>query len=199
MIRKKKIVQILVDKLTLSELGLEINMDFNLKTTNDGSSFDNYTYVVFYQNIVKQNLKEFYNDELNQRKAINACISLYHMADRYIPNDKPKRKTFYKKIPYNKILECITNGTKHCNKEKKFKTGKKEGSYIPRDYLKIKAGSCWVSDHAQIDVAVDFNGTTYFPWVTVFRDVKTSKWLGWFLHLDAPNSDHIFQTFYYAV
>ena len=49
------------------------------------------------------------------------------------------------------------------------------------------------------DVAVDFNGTTYFPWVTVFRDVKTSKWLGWFLHLDTPNSDHIFQTFYYAV
>ena len=76
---------------------------------------------------------------------------------------------------------------------------KKYATYIPRDYLKIKAGSCWVSDHAQIDVAVDFNGTTYFPWVTVFRDVKTSKWLGWFLHLDAPNSDHIFQTFYYAV
>lgn len=76
---------------------------------------------------------------------------------------------------------------------------KKYATYIPRDYLKIKAGSCWVSDHAQIDVAVDFNGMTYFPWVTVFRDVKTSKWLGWFLHLDAPNSDHIFQTFYYAV
>lgn len=106
-------------------------MDFNLKTTNDGSSFDNYNYVVFYQNIVKQNLKEFYNDELNQRKAINVCISLYHMADWYIPNNKPKRKIFYKKIPYNKILECITNGTKHCNKEKEFKTGKKEGSYIP--------------------------------------------------------------------
>lgn len=76
---------------------------------------------------------------------------------------------------------------------------KKYATYIPRDYLNIKTGSCWVSDHAQIDVAVDFKGTTYFPWVTVFRDVKTSKWLGWFLHLDAPNSDHIFQTFYYAV
>ena len=124
-------MQILADKLTIPELGLEINMGFNLKTTNDGSSFDNYNYVVFYQNIVKQNLKEFYNDELNQRKAINACISLYHMADWYILNDKLKRKTFYKKIPYNKILECITNGTKHCNKEKEFKTGKKEGSYIP--------------------------------------------------------------------
>ncbi len=124
-------MQILADKLTVPELGLEISMDFNLKTTNDGSSFDNYNHITFYRNIVKQNLKEFYNDELNQRKAINACISLYHMTDWYIPNDKLKRKTFYKKIPYNKILECITNGTKHCNKEKEFKTGKKEGSYIP--------------------------------------------------------------------
>ena len=38
-----------------------------------------------------------------------------------------------------------------------------------------------------------------FPWVTVFRDVKTSKWLGWYLHAEAPNSDHIFQAFYYGV
>ena len=76
---------------------------------------------------------------------------------------------------------------------------RKYASYIPRDYSNLKAGSCWVSDHAQIDVAVDFNGTVCFPWVTVFRDVKTSKWLGWFLHPEAPNSDHIFQAFYYGV
>ena len=76
---------------------------------------------------------------------------------------------------------------------------KKYATYIPRDYLNIKAGSCWVSDHAQIDVAVEHKGNVYFPWVTVFRDVKTSKWLGWFMHIEAPNSDHIFQSFYYAV
>ena len=76
---------------------------------------------------------------------------------------------------------------------------KKYASYIPRDYSNLRAGSCWVSDHAQIDVAVNFNGSVCFPWVTVFRDVKTSKWLGWFLHADAPNSDHIFQAFYYGV
>ena len=76
---------------------------------------------------------------------------------------------------------------------------KKYASYIPRDYSNLRAGSCWVSDHAQIDVAVSFNGSVCFPWVTVFRDVKTSKWLGWFLHAEAPNSDHIFQAFYYGV
>lgn len=75
---------------------------------------------------------------------------------------------------------------------------KKFATFIPRDYSNILAGSCWVSDHAQIDVAVKHNNTTCFPWVTVFRDVKTSKWLGWFLHAEAPNSDHIFQAFYYG-
>ncbi|MFI3301165.1 MAG: DNA-binding domain-containing protein [Candidatus Gastranaerophilales bacterium] len=75
---------------------------------------------------------------------------------------------------------------------------KKYASYIPRNYSNISAGSFWVSDHAQIDVGVVFNGKTCFPWVTVFRDVKTSKWLGWFLHAEAPNSDHIFQAFYYG-
>lgn len=76
---------------------------------------------------------------------------------------------------------------------------KKYANYIPRDYSELNAGVCWVSDHAQIDIAVSFNGTVCFPWVTVFRDAKTSKWLGWFLHADSPNSDHIFQAFYYGV
>jgi len=76
---------------------------------------------------------------------------------------------------------------------------KKYASYIPRDYSNITAGSFWVSDHAQIDVAVNFNGSVCFPWVTVFRDIKSSKWLGWFLHAESPNSDHIFQAFYYGV
>ena len=76
---------------------------------------------------------------------------------------------------------------------------KKYANYVPRDYSELNAGVCWVSDHAQIDIAVSFNGTVCFPWVTVFRDAKTSKWLGWFLHADSPNSDHIFQAFYYGV
>lgn len=76
---------------------------------------------------------------------------------------------------------------------------KKYANYVPRDYSKLNAGICWVSDHAQIDIAVEINGTVCFPWVTVFRDAKTSKWLGWFLHAESPNSDHIFQAFYYGV
>lgn len=37
-----------------------------------------------------------------------------------------------------------------------------------------------------------------FPWVTAWRDFKSGKRLGWILQAGYPNSDHIFQSFYYA-
>ena len=37
-----------------------------------------------------------------------------------------------------------------------------------------------------------------FPWVTAWRDYKSGKWLGWILQTGHPNSDLIFQSFYYA-
>lgn len=76
---------------------------------------------------------------------------------------------------------------------------RKYGSYIDRDYSNIICGKVWVSDHAQIDVAcLSPDGNVVFPWVTAWRDYKSGKWLGWLLQCGHPNSDHIFQTFYYA-
>ena len=103
----------------------------------------------------------------------------YKTFERYIKQEVPEQAIYYAR-----------HGEAAWNK--------KYAMYVSRDYSNLKAGSCWVSDHAQIDIAVSFNNTVCFPWVTVFRDVKTSKWLGWFLHADAPNSDHIFQAFYYG-
>ena len=114
--------------------------------------------------------------------------------DNINPIDFPTCRTFYRylksQVPEQAIY-LARYGLSAWNK--------KYASYISRDYSELKAGTCWVSDHAQIDVAVSFEGTVCFPWVTVFRDIKTSKWLGWFLHAEAPNSDHIFQAFYYGV
>lgn len=77
---------------------------------------------------------------------------------------------------------------------------RKFATYIDRDYSQIKPGEVIVSDHAQIDVATMLpNGRPCFPWVTAWRDFKTSKWLSWIWHPEAPNSDFIFQSFYYAV
>lgn len=74
----------------------------------------------------------------------------------------------------------------------------KYGKYIERDYSNLEAGAMWVSDHSQIDVACTYEGKVVFPWVTVWRDMKTSKWLAWNFHAEYPNSDHIFKTFYMA-
>lgn len=76
---------------------------------------------------------------------------------------------------------------------------RKYGNYIDRDYSSVICGKVWVSDHAQIDVAcLSPDGNVVFPWVTAWRDYKSGKWLGWLLQCGHPNSDHIFQTFYYA-
>lgn len=76
---------------------------------------------------------------------------------------------------------------------------RKYGGYIDRDYSNIACNEVWVSDHAQIDVACfDSNGKVVFPWVTAWRDYKSGKWLGWILQTKNPNSDFIFQSFYYA-
>ena len=124
------IMPILVNKISIPDLGLEIDMDINATVIHKGSSFENYNAKAFYLNVIKQNLKDYYSDELNTRKVINACITLFHLEDWYIPNDKNKRRAFQEKIPFNGVLESIANGTKHCNKEKKYQTGKKEGSYV---------------------------------------------------------------------
>lgn len=76
---------------------------------------------------------------------------------------------------------------------------RKYGGYIERDYSNIVCGRVWVSDHAQIDVAcMTEEGNVVFPWVTAWRDFKSGKWLGWILQTGNPNSDLIFQSFYYA-
>ena len=77
---------------------------------------------------------------------------------------------------------------------------RKYNNYIDRDYSTITCNQVWVSDHAQIDVACyDENNKVVFPRVTVWRDYKSGKWLGWILQTGDPNSDLIFQSFYYAV
>ena len=121
---------ILVNKITIPELGIEIDLDIKSKVINKGSSFENYNTFAFYINVVKPNLKEFYKDELSTRKVINACITLYHLSDWYIC-DKKSRNEFKNKIPFNDVIESISNGTEHCNKEKKYQTGTYESSYNP--------------------------------------------------------------------
>ena len=68
-----------VKKISIPELGLEIFPDIRITVEKPGPSFIYHEPKYFYHKIVKQNLKEFYADEGDERKAINACITLYHV------------------------------------------------------------------------------------------------------------------------
>lgn len=108
----------------------------------------------------------------------------------YFPSHMAFKRRIEKEIPKQSIY-LARNGKSAWNR--------KYGCYIERDYSNIICGRVWVSDHAQIDVAcLSDDGDVVFPWVTAWRDYKSSKWLGWILQCGHPNSDHIFQTFYYA-
>jgi transposase InsO family protein len=76
----------------------------------------------------------------------------------------------------------------------------KYGCFLDRDYTDMSPGEVYVSDHAQIDVAVRLpNGKLGFPWVTVISDMRSDKYLGWSLYPDNPNSNRIFEAFHRAV
>ncbi len=73
---------------------------------------------------------------------------------------------------------------------------RKYAAFAHRDYAAIKAGAVWVSDHRQIDqLWIMPDGTEKRVWITVWRDFKTAKWLSWLLHVEAPNSEHVFESF----
>jgi hypothetical protein len=77
---------------------------------------------------------------------------------------------------------------------------KKYATYLDRDYSNVKAGEIWVGDAFQIDINVMLpNGKIVCPWGTIWRDMLTSKWLGWIVHAEAPTSDHVFESFHYGI
>ena len=77
---------------------------------------------------------------------------------------------------------------------------RKYAQYIKRDITLINAGQVWVSDHAQIDIAVkSAKGTkVVFGWITSIICMKTTKTLACVYHEEPPNSDHIFEAFFQA-
>ncbi|MEP0004445.1 MAG: Mu transposase C-terminal domain-containing protein [Balneola sp.] len=78
---------------------------------------------------------------------------------------------------------------------------KKYADYVDRDKSAIAAGSCWVGDHRQLDIFCKNpeTGNIFRPWATAWFDFKSNKWMSVYLHEDAPNSDHIFQSFKWAI
>lgn len=131
--------------------------------------------------------------------SINSCWDLtYGYAKRLNStiekSDFPSAKSFMRRLEREVPKQSI-----YLARYGQSAWNRKYGNYIERDYSNIICGKVWVSDHAQIDIAcLTEDNRVVFPWVTVWRDYKSGKWLGWYIQTGNPNSDHIFQTFYYA-
>jgi putative transposase len=109
--------------------------------------------------------------------------------------DFPSPDTFYDKI-HNELGESAI----YLHRYGQAAWNRKYAAFAHRDYAKVKAGAVWVSDHRQIDqLWIMPDGTQKRVWITVWRDFKTAKWLSWLLHVEAPNSEHVFETFCQAV
>lgn len=141
----------------------------------------------------------FKNQYLNQNKPTAATSHLYTLGyamqiDGIKKDDFPSVNAFLRRLKKEVPEQMVVYA-----REGEAAWNRSHANYIERDYSHLTSNECWVSDHAQIDVMViGKDGKPCCPWVTAWRDMKSNKWLGWLLHEESGNSDHIFQSFYYA-
>jgi hypothetical protein len=117
-------------EIHIPELGLTIYPKVETTVIHSQSIFSCYNANVYYRRIVKENLKDCYKDLSSERKAINACITLYHLKDWYWKDD-PQKKEKRKEVPYSLALANIANASKHFEPKRTYLSGKIEGTDIP--------------------------------------------------------------------
>ena len=71
-------------------------------------------------------------------------------------------------------------------------------TYTDQDDERFAAGRCWESDHTQMDLWVRYGELLIRPWLTVFKDWRTRRVVGWCLSA-SPNSDTILAAFSHAI
>lgn len=68
-----------------------------------------------------------------------------------------------------------------------------------KDLSNVKTNEYWYIESYQFDFPIKHKQQNFYPWITVVRDVKTSKWLGFFVYHDKIEYDHILQAMYYTL
>jgi len=113
---------------------------------------------------------------------------------------KRKEITYAKEFPArssfkNRLDREIPKQAQYFARHGEHFWNKKHGAYIPRDDSNLSCNEMWVGDHGQLDIMVEMpDGRIVRPWITVWADQKSGKWVTYDIHDDAPNSDHIFIT-----
>jgi len=134
---------------------------------------------------------------------------------------KPEYYEYYKKLYMStnapSAIDCWVQTLNYAKQKDKIKTAnfpcektfdrllKKE--YSPEQIKRarrhhekvIKANEYWIIESCQLKFQVKYKNSYYYPWLTVIKDVKTEKWLGWFVYHKLIKSEHILQAVYYAL
>lgn len=142
---------------------------------------------------VKPEYYEYYKD-LYMQSAAQSAIDCWMQTLNY-PKQKDKIKTA--NFPCDKTFDRLLK--KEYSPEQIKRARRHHEKVIARDYSNIKANEYWIIESCQLKFQVKYKNSYYYPWLTVVKDVKTEKWLGWFVYHKLINSEHILQAVYYAL
>jgi len=142
---------------------------------------------------VKPEYYEYYKN-LYMKPAAPSAIDCWMKTLNYA---KQKDKIKTANFPCDKTFDRLLK--KEYSTEEIKRARKHHEKVIARDYSNIKANEYWIIESCQLKFQVKYKNSYYYPWLTVVKDVKTKKWLGWFVYHKLIKSEHILQAVYYAL
>ena len=142
---------------------------------------------------VKLKYYEYYKNLYMQPKAPSAIDCWMQTLNYAKQKDKIKTANF----PCDKTFDRLLK--KEYSTEEIKRARKHHEKVIARDYSNIKANEYWIIESCQLKFPLKRGKRYFYPWLTVVKDVKTEKWLGWFIYFEPVNSEHILQAVYYAL
>ena len=142
---------------------------------------------------VKPEYYEYYKN-LYMKPAAPSAIDCWMKTLNYA---KQKDKIKTANFPCDKTFDRLLK--KEYSTEEIKRARKHHEKVIARDYSNIKANEYWIIESCQLKFQVKYKNSYYYPWLTVVKDVKTEKWLGWFVYHKLIKSEHILQAVYYAL
>ena len=109
-------------------------------------------------------------------------------------------RTSRTKVPYFPCEKTFIRFLKKEMSDEAIKYARAPKEFVfAKDYSNINANEYWYVESYQFKFPIKFKNRTCYPWITVVKDIKTSKWLGYFLYPNTVNSNHITQAIYYAL
>lgn len=141
---------------------------------------------------VKPEYYEYYKD-LYMKPAAPSAIDCWMQTLNYA---KQKDKIKTANFPCDKTFDRLLK--KEYSAEEIKRARRYHEKVIARDYSNIRANEYWIIESCHLKFPLKRKKRNFYPWLTVVKDVKTEKWLGWFLFYETVNSGHILQAVYYA-